>query len=275
RTNGLNQVPLSSWTGEETAAYPFEFLVDRGGNLRFYCGRAGRHEALRTTVPVADGHWHHVAVTYDPTDEHLCLLLDGTTADSLRPQALPSLSGSLPIAIGGRRPSPAQQNDAAQRRFTGQLDEVRIWPAARSEATLRTLRTRPYSAPEDDDAPFHLSFNADAETERPAWPEGTRRVPTTLTFQSPLRGLQAHTDGQSVTLRWTATTADEADPAEQVPGEPSAQAQREEAHDAFVTSAALACWLGEERSFDPTEHLGGAAPTTGEAKRINRPDTAS
>ena len=72
-----------------------------------------------------------------------------------------------------------------------------------------------------------------------------------------------------------ATTADEADPAEQVPGEPSAQAQREEAHDAFVTSAALACWLGEERSFDPTEHLGGAAPTTGEAKRINRPDTAS
>jgi len=209
RTNGLNQVPLSSWTGEETAAYPFEFLVDRGGNLRFYCGRAGRHEALRTTVPVADGHWHHVAVTYDPTDEHLRLLLDGATADSLRPQALPSLSGSLPIAIGGRRPSPAQQNDAAQRRFTGQLDEVRIWPAARSEATLRTLRTRPYSAPEDDDAPFHLSFNADAETERPAWPEGTRRVPTTLTFQSPLRGLQAHTDGQSVTLRWTATTADE------------------------------------------------------------------
>ena len=72
-----------------------------------------------------------------------------------------------------------------------------------------------------------------------------------------------------------ATTADEADPAEQVPGEPSAQAQREEAHDVFVTSAALACWLGEERSFDPTEHLGGAAPTTGEAKRINRPDTAS
>ncbi|PSQ83073.1 MAG: hypothetical protein BRD44_05890 [Bacteroidetes bacterium QS_7_67_15] len=70
-------------------------------------------------------------------------------------------------------------------------------------------------------------------------------------------------------------SADEADPAEQVPGEPSARAQREEAHDVFVTSAALACWLGEERSFDPTEHLGGAAPTTGEAKRINRPDTAS
>lgn len=72
-----------------------------------------------------------------------------------------------------------------------------------------------------------------------------------------------------------AATAGEDAPEERAPGELSGQATREEAHDAFVTSAALACWLGEERSFDPTEHLGGAAPTTGEAKRINRPDTAS
>lgn len=72
-----------------------------------------------------------------------------------------------------------------------------------------------------------------------------------------------------------AVTAGEDAPEEQASGNMSAQATREEAHDAFVTSAALACWLGEERSFDPTEHLGGAAPTTGEAKRINRPDTAS
>ena len=72
-----------------------------------------------------------------------------------------------------------------------------------------------------------------------------------------------------------ATTADEAEPAEQATGETGTQAAREEAHDAFVMSAALACWLGEERSFDPTEHLGGEAPTTGEAKRMHRPDTAS
>lgn len=65
------------------------------------------------------------------------------------------------------------------------------------------------------------------------------------------------------------------EPTDAVPtGETGGQAAREEAHDAFVTSAALACWLGEERSFDPTEHLGGEAPTTGEAKRLNRPDLA-
>ncbi|PSQ68306.1 MAG: hypothetical protein BRD29_04185, partial [Bacteroidetes bacterium QH_2_67_10] len=89
-------------------------------------------------------------------------------------------------------------------------------------------------------------------------------------------GESAAQSGSGVDLEGGDSAADdEADPAEQVPGEPSARAQREEAHDVFVTSAALACWLGEERSFDPTEHLGGAAPTTGEAKRINRPDTAS
>ena len=71
-----------------------------------------------------------------------------------------------------------------------------------------------------------------------------------------------------------AATADEADPAEQSTGAVQNQAPREEAHDAFVTSAALACWMGEERSFDPTKHLGGTAPTTGEAKRMNRPDLA-
>ncbi len=48
-----------------------------------------------------------------------------------------------------------------------------------------------------------------------------------------------------------------------------------EAHTSHVLSAALACWLGEEHAFDPTEHLGGPAPTTGEAKRQIRPDAAS
>lgn len=50
---------------------------------------------------------------------------------------------------------------------------------------------------------------------------------------------------------------------------------RAEAHDTHVVSAALACWLGEEHTFDPTEHLKGDPPTTGEAKRMIRPDTTS
>jgi hypothetical protein len=40
---------------------------------------------------------------------------------------------------------------------------------------------------------------------------------------------------------------------------------RPEAHDMHVTSAALACWLGSERSFDPTQHLKEDIQTAGAA----------
>lgn len=209
-TDGLDQVPLSSWTGDEAVAYPFEFVVDQSGRLRFYCGRAGRHEALRTKRPVADGQWHHVAVVYDDAMARLRLLLDGTRVDSLRPQALPSVSGALPIALGGRRPS-SSSSDLDLRLYSGRLDELRIWPEARSATTLREMRTRPFPGRETEAAatPFRLSFNGEASDPELAWPRGTQRVSTTLTFQPPLRSLRAQTDGQSVTLRWTAQAVDE------------------------------------------------------------------
>ena len=210
QTTGLDQVPFSSWTGEETASYPFEFVVDQSGRLRFYCGRSGRHEALRTNEPVADGDWHHVAVVYDKPDARIRLLLDGTRVDSLRTEALPSVSGALPVAIGGRRPR-SSETGTNQRLYTGRLDELRIWPEARSVATLRKRRNRPFAerGPEDAEGPFRLSFNAEADPSQMEWPEGARRAATRLTFQSPLRSLRAHTDGQSVTLRWTAQAAGE------------------------------------------------------------------
>lgn len=40
-----------------------------------------------------------------------------------------------------------------------------------------------------------------------------------------------------------------------------------------VLAAGVACWLAEQHSFDPTEHLAGEAPPIGEAKREMRPDT--
>lgn len=45
-------------------------------------------------------------------------------------------------------------------------------------------------------------------------------------------------------------------------------------HD-LVVSAALACWVGDQQAIDPTEHLGGELPTTGGAKRMQRPDITS
>jgi len=210
RTNSLDQVILSSWTGDENTAYPLEFVVDPSGRLRFYCGRSGRHQALRSTEPVADGHWHHVAVVYDQEESRLRLVLDGMEVNSAQAEALPSGSGELPLALGGRRPNPTKEA-SPRPSFTGRLDELRVWPEARSVASLGQKRARPPSNPEtqSQDGPLRLHFDENRNTDRLEWVEGARRVPTRLTFQSPLRGLQAQIDGQSVTLRWTAASPNE------------------------------------------------------------------
>lgn len=211
QTDGLHQVILSSWTGEASTAYPLEFVVDRSGRLRFYSGQTGHHQALRTKTPVADGDWHHAAIVYDDTESRLHLMFDGARVDSARAQALPSVSESLPVAIGGRRSAPAGEEDSEHQRFTGKLDEIRVWAEARSAATIRQMRSRPFAdrGPDQADKLFRLSFDESPDPERLEWAEGARRVPSRLTFRSPLRRLRAHTDGQSVTLRWEAKSADE------------------------------------------------------------------
>lgn len=209
QTRGLDQVVLSSWTGDEASSYPLEFVTDPGGRLRFYCGQAGRHQALRSTKPVADGQWHHAAVVHDATESRLHLLLDGTVVDSAQAQALPRHSGALPLALGGRRQAgPERAPPSSAQRFVGQLDELRIWPSARAASTIRRMRTRPFVPPANDDMkPLRLSFDDDTPPPGLDAAEGGRRVPTHLSFQSPLQGLRARTDGQSVTLRWNAQVA--------------------------------------------------------------------
>lgn len=211
QTNDLDQVILSSWTGDEAADYPLEFVVDPSGRLRFYCGRSGRHQALRSKEPVADSHWHHAAVVYDHEEDRLHLMLDGTMVDSVQAQVLPPGSGALPLALGGRRPHPIE-NESPQQLFTGRLDEIQIWAEARSAASLRQQRTRTVASPgsRDEDGPLRLRFEEEDESDRLTWTTGARRIPTRLTFRSPLRNLRAHTDGQSVTLRWKAKSVDEA-----------------------------------------------------------------
>lgn len=208
RTAGLDDVLLSTWTGEETVPYSAEFVVDRSGRLRFYSGRSGNHEALRTMAPVADDRWHHAAVVYDEVESRLHLVLDGSVVDSSRSRVLPSAPPEGSVAIGGRLWRSG--DDAPRKRYTGLLDELRIWPEARSGATLRQMKGRPFPASESGTSPgpFRLSFNEDPEVERVEWPEGGRRVPTVLSFRSPLRDLRAQTKGRSVTLRWRAEAAE-------------------------------------------------------------------
>ena len=194
RTHGLDEVVLSSWTGVESAAYPFEFVVDQSGRLRLYTGRAGRHHALRTTAPVADGHWHHAAATYDGT--RLRLLLDGTVVDSLRLQTLPGVEAPPPhLALGGRRPAPSPAPDAP-RLFSGRLDEVRLWPSARAPAVLRQQKNRPLSESTGPDGLLRLSFNDSSLPDPLDWAPRPGRPPAPLARPPPRRALRAQPEGR-------------------------------------------------------------------------------
>lgn len=209
RTSGLDEVVFSTWTGDEGSPYPAEFTVDRSGRLRFYCGRAGRHQALRTSRPVADGDWHHVAAVYDEGQSRVRLVLDGAAVDSLAARALPRIVDAMPLGIGGRRGTDGEAANE-ERHYTGRLDELRIWPRVQSVVNLRRMMNRRLSSSASSAvAPVRLGFDDDSELERLRWISGAERTPAALSFRSPLRDLRAHTEGQSVTLRWTSDAAGE------------------------------------------------------------------
>jgi len=215
QTNGLDEVILSSWTGNEAMAYPAEFVVDRGGRLRFYSGRPGQHRALQTGRPIADGKWHHVALVHDARRSRLRLLFDGRPADSIRGQ-VPPAPGPMPLAIGGRLGHDERPRQERPPLFSGQIDELRIWAEARSIEAIRRLKGRPArGATAETGRTTLVRLGFDGEGAAPAearmtdgWPEGARRVPTTLSFRPGLRNLRARTEGRSVTLQWAADASD-------------------------------------------------------------------
>lgn len=206
QTNGLGEVVLSTWNGNEEVAYPAEFIVDRSGRLRFYSGRPGQHQALRSGRPIADGRWHHVAAVYAASQSRLRLFVDGTRADSLRGQ-LPISPGPVPMALGGRLYQGRDRDQEQSPLFSGLVDEVRIWTSARSLRALRRMKGRPVQEVGDEFSKqdlVRLGFDEEAEPAVERWPEGAQRVPVMLAFRSGLRNLRAKTNGKSVTLRWAA-----------------------------------------------------------------------
>lgn len=235
KTTGLGEVVLSTWDGAERRPYPLELVIGPGGRLRYYRGRPSRHESMTTSEPVADGTWHHVAVTHDPAAGRTRLLLDGVAVDSLR-GTVPLEPGRKVVALGGRVPplrsqgavgeadTTAQQMDG----FSGQLDEVHLRPQARRpQAVRRTMRQPRPAAAQNETAPeTPLSagepgaalLHFEGEDGWPALvtgevPPGAERVRSDLRFYAPITDLRARTTASSssgeassgaVSLSWRA-----------------------------------------------------------------------
>lgn len=202
QTTGLEEVILTTWSGDENDPYPLEVMIDASGRLRYYCGQQGRHESLTTRDPLADGRWHHVAVVYRADERRLTLLREGHPVDSLHNVALPSASISH-LAVGGRAVSEADRPDRSLA-YSGALDELRFWPTARSASAIRSMARRALP-PTTGSGQVQLRFDEEPAQELVAsWPESARRVPSGLSFNAPLQNLRATVEGAVVRLDWEA-----------------------------------------------------------------------
>jgi hypothetical protein len=82
---------------------------------------------LQSNRAVTDGQWHHVAVTYDGSV--LKLYVDGVLDNSLSQTGIQANVGSGTMTLG-RNIDPSDQLD-------GQIDEVRMWNEARTQAEIQ------------------------------------------------------------------------------------------------------------------------------------------
>jgi hypothetical protein len=175
-----------------------EWVVDGRGRLVVYRGEPGRHVGMRTAAPVADGRWHHVAVTHDPARGWARLFLDGDVADSLRVTGSGLSNNALPLALGGRR---ARGRDARPGRpYAGLLDELRLWDRARTPQEVRYAMRRPLE--ERVAGLVRLGFDAAVPGGLLAEAAGRVYGPSDLSFWFPVEALTAEAEGGLVRLTW-------------------------------------------------------------------------
>jgi hypothetical protein len=215
-TIGLDEIVLSTWTGEEDRNYPLEMVVDAAGRLRFYCGQPGRHTSMSSKRPLADGTWHHVAASYNGESRTLHLMVDGVAVDSVEQVSLPGGYLRPDLAVGGRLPKANSTGRVSL--FSGRLDVLRLWNVARSPSEVRqTMREEEIRSASGNERSrwtreteqmitFTFDESPPAEVVR-QWPREAEQVASTLRLQRSLHDLRASMlDGQ-VELQWRSDAA--------------------------------------------------------------------
>ncbi|MEM1271112.1 MAG: LamG-like jellyroll fold domain-containing protein [Bacteroidota bacterium] len=193
RTIDRGGVLFSTWDGQESTAYPFEFMVDKDGHLSVYRGGPGRHQSVVSRVPIADGVWHHVAITYRPA--RLELVINGELVDAVDAAELPSLNERAPVVLGSRPNAPRT------RRIEAELDELRFWSEARTVESIRRTRSLAMQTQGGDRIviDFEGVIPRGLLTE-PAGQVGT--APATLMLQYPVQQIAAEVQAEGVWLSW-------------------------------------------------------------------------
>ena len=196
KTTGLNQIVMSGWDGDEDSEYPAEVVVASDGRLLFFRGRLGRHVAMTSGIPVADGTWHHVAVAHDEVRRWSRLLVDAVPRDSLFGENGTSNPPKVMFCVGGRC---VQKGDGPLRGFSGQLDDLRIWPLSRTNRQIRATMV--------EHLPTVPGVIAISFEDRPATPfvvgaDNVARAPSDFLHFDPVRDLTVSHVGDDVEIQW-------------------------------------------------------------------------
>ena len=133
-TNGGTQQVMVDW-GSFTTGGRSTFCMVWANAIRFEVGGNG----LSGTIAVNDGFWHHVAMVYDPGATNTVKLYVDGNLDAEGNVTVPVNTGALTDVQIGLRVDGINS-------FQGDMDEIRIWNVARTQAEIQANRLTEFCA---------------------------------------------------------------------------------------------------------------------------------
>ena len=127
----------------------FTFNIRRNGNLRIEIGGNG----FDGTANIADGKWHHVAVTYDHRANPKAKIYVDGIVDVSGNFSVSTNTQSSPILLGRR-------NDNINY-YKGAMDEVRIWSSALAPSSLRDWMCKEINSNHINFSTLHAYYKLD------------------------------------------------------------------------------------------------------------------
>ena len=117
--------------GDGGGGQSYSLMVNSGkAHVRFDDGSGGRQ--AESAESVNDGAWHHIAGVFDNAANTLKIYIDGTLAATTTGITGSPVQASQPLDIGGISTGTV----ANSQYFNGQLDDLRVWNTARTDAEI-------------------------------------------------------------------------------------------------------------------------------------------